>query len=91
MNCSVGTERNGFIVRDQTELEADMAEELADIAIVVTPAAVAQALVDRLVAAGVKAFLNFAPVQLKVPDDVVVKTVSLALELEALSYGLRNR
>ncbi|MEE8146756.1 MAG: redox-sensing transcriptional repressor Rex [Longimicrobiales bacterium] len=87
----IGTERNGITVRDQRALEGDMAEELADIAIVATPAPVAQELVDRLVASGVKAFLNFAPVQLKVPDDVVVKTVSLALELEALSYGLRNR
>ena len=60
-------------------------------AIVVTPASAAQDLVDRLVLAGVKALLNFAPVQLRVPDDVVVKNVSLALELEALSYGLRNR
>lgn len=87
----IGTERNGLTVRDQQDLEHDMAEELADIAIVATPATVAQELVDRLVATGVKAFLNFAPVQLKVPDDVVVKTVSLALELEALSYGLRHR
>ena len=60
-------------------------------AILVTPASAAQDLVDRLVKLGVKAFLNFAPVQLRVGDDVVVKNVSLALELEALSYGLRNR
>ena len=35
--------------------------------------------------------LNFAPVQLAVPDDVVVKTVNLALELETLSYALASR
>ena len=40
---------------------------------------------------GVKAILNFAPTQLVLPDDVVVKTVNLALELETLSYGLTNR
>ena len=45
----------------------------------------------RLVKLGVKALLNFAPVQLTVPDDVVVKTVNLALELETLSYALTNR
>ena len=39
----------------------------------------------------VKAILNFAPVQLAVPPDVVVKTVNLALELETLSYALANR
>ena len=47
--------------------------------------------VDRLVKLGVKAILNFAPLQLAVPDDVVVKTVNLALELETLSYALTNR
>ena len=39
----------------------------------------------------VKAILNFAPVQLAVPDDVALKTVNLALELETLSYALTNR
>ena len=46
---------------------------------------------ERLVQAGIKAILNFAPVQLAVPDDVVVKHVNLALELETLSYALANR
>ena len=87
----IGQTRNGLVVRDQADLEDDLAADPVDMAIVVTPAAAAQDLVDRLVAAGIKAFLNFAPVQLRVPDDVVVKNVSLALELEALSYGLRNR
>ena len=58
---------------------------------IVTPAEAAQGVADRLVALGVKAILNFAPVQLSVPDDVVVKTVNLALELETLSYALTNR
>jgi redox-sensing transcriptional repressor len=46
---------------------------------------------ERVVGQGVKAILNFAPIQLNVPDDVVVKTVNLALELETLSYALTNR
>ncbi len=87
----IGRRRNGLVIRDQQGIEADIARDPIDIAILVTPASAAQGLVDRLVKAGVKAFLNFAPLQLRVSDDVVVKNVSLALELEALSYGLRNR
>ncbi len=83
--------RNSIPIRDQMRLEADLAKEPVDMAIVVTPAGAAQEIVDRLVKAGVKALLNFAPVPLRVPDDVIVKIVSLVLELEALSYGLRNR
>jgi redox-sensing transcriptional repressor len=41
--------------------------------------------------AGVKAILNFAPVQLSVPRDVAVKSVNMALELETLSFALANR
>src|SRR5437764_276405 len=70
---------------------ADLAREPTDIAIVVTPAEAAQEVVDRLVRAGVKAILNFAPAQLIVPADVVVKSVNMALELEALSFALANR
>jgi redox-sensing transcriptional repressor len=60
-------------------------------AVLVTPAEAAQAVTDRLVRLGVRAILNFAPLQLTVPNNVVVKTVNLALELETLSYALTNR
>ncbi len=87
----LGLRWNGVEVRDQQLLEADLAVDPIDIAIVVTPVESAQHIVDRLVASGVRAFLNFAPLQLRVPADVLVKNVNMALELEALSYGLRHR
>jgi redox-sensing transcriptional repressor len=55
-------------------------------AIVTVPASVAQEVANRLVAAGVTAVLNFAPVVLRVPGNVVVSNVNLAIELENLSY-----
>jgi len=79
------------VVRDIRHLDGDLGKEPSDIAIVVTPAESAQEVVDRLVHAGVKAILNFAPVQLAVPADVVVKSVNMALELETLSFALANR
>ena len=87
----VGKAWNGLTVRDIRELEAEFRRQPVDIAVIVIPAEAAQAVADRCVALGVKAVLNFAPVQLAVPDDVVVKTVNLALELETLSYALTNR
>lgn len=86
----VGTGWNGLTVRDVRDLEQDLAREPVDIAILATPGPAAQTLAERLVRAGVRAILNFAPVQLSVPDEVAVKTVNLALELETLSYALRN-
>jgi redox-sensing transcriptional repressor len=87
----VGKAWNGLTVRDVKELDAELKRQPVDIAVIVTPGEAAQGVAERVVAAGVKAILNFAPVQLNVPDDVVVKTVNLALELETLSYALTNR
>ena len=89
--AKIGRNWNGLSVRDVAHLERELRHERADIAAVVTPAEAAQEVADRLVACGVTAILNFAPVQLKVPERVVVRTVNLVLELEALSYLLANR
>jgi len=87
----IGSRLDGLVVRDIRHLEADLKREPSDIAIVVTPADAAQDVTDRLVRAGVKAILNFAPVQLDVPPDVTVQSVNMALELETLSFALANR
>src|SRR5213592_349068 len=87
----VGSRWNGLVVRDVRHIATDLKKEAADIAIVVTPAEAAQEVADQLVQAGVKAILNFAPVQLVVPADVAVKSVNMALELETLSFALANR
>jgi redox-sensing transcriptional repressor len=89
--AKIGRQWNGLTIQDIATLEAEFARRPLGMAVLVTPADAAQPVTDRLVALGVKAVLNFAPVQLVVPDDVVVKTVNLALELETLSYALANR
>ncbi|HET7039556.1 MAG TPA: redox-sensing transcriptional repressor Rex [Gemmatimonadales bacterium] len=87
----VGNSWNGIHIRDLSQLERDLTLRPPEIAILAIPADGAQEVAERLLRLGVRAFLNFAPVQLVVPDDVAVKNVNMALELEALSYALRNR
>lgn len=87
--AKIGREWNGCTVRADAELEAVLGAGI-DIVIVAVPAEVAQDVVDRVVAAGVRAVLNFAPTKLKVPSHVTVKSVNMAQELEALSYALVN-
>ncbi len=58
-------------------------------AILAVPAAAAQPVANQLVEAGVQAILNFSPTLLNVPDNVIVNSVDLALELEHLSYFVR--
>jgi redox-sensing transcriptional repressor len=78
-------------VRDMAQVEEDVRSEAPDIAVLAVPVEEAQAAADRVVQAGVKAILNFAPTQLQVPPDVSVRTVNMAMELEGLSFVLSNR
>lgn len=58
-------------------------------AILAVPAKRAQEVANQIVEAGIQAILNFAPIILQVPDNVVVNNVDLAIELENLSYFIR--
>jgi redox-sensing transcriptional repressor len=87
----VGRPLEGVEVRDMAHLEADVARERPDIAVLAIPSDNAQAVLDRVVKAGIKAVLNFAPAQLHAPADVTVKAVNMAMELEGLSFALTNR
>lgn len=78
-------------VRDIGQIERDVAREKPDIAVLTVPGEDAQGLVDRLVHAGIRAILNFAPVQLRVPHEVALRSVNMAMELEGLSFALSNR
>jgi redox-sensing transcriptional repressor len=89
--AKIGTRWNGLTVQDVATMEQVLGATPMDMAVLVTPADPAQPLADRLVKLGVTAILNFAPVQIVVPEHVVVKNVNLALELETLSYALHNR
>ena len=87
----IGRQWDGLTVLDIASLEKELGRRPLDMAVLVVPANVAQAVTERLVSLEVKAILNFAPVQLSVPPGVEVKNVNLALELETLSYALASR
>lgn len=86
--AKVGTRLGHILVRAEHEMECVLREERIDLVIVAVPAPAAQGLVDRVVAADVKAVLNYAPVQLHLPEDVALRNVSMLVELESLSYAL---
>jgi redox-sensing transcriptional repressor len=87
----IGTKWDSLTVRDMATIERDLAKEHVDIAVLTTPAEEAQTVVDMLVRAGIRAVLNFAPIQLHVPPEVTLKNVNMAMELEGLSFALTNR
>ena len=65
-------------------------EHRIKMAILSVPATVAQEVANILVQAGVEGILNFAPIVLQVPEEVMVNNVNLAIELENLSYFIQD-
>ena len=65
-----------------------VAEKHIRLAIMAVPAEAAQGVTDKLVGAGVRGILNFAPVSVSVPDSVSVQSVDLAVQLEQLSFKM---
>ncbi|MGO8683126.1 MAG: redox-sensing transcriptional repressor Rex [Thermoleophilia bacterium] len=84
----IGASYGSGRVRSITELEEFCTTQHVDIAMVTVPAHAAQATIDRIVAAGVKAILNFAPVRVSTPKEVVLRQVDLSSELMFLSFYL---
>ena len=87
----VGRTLEGIEIRDMNRFEGDVERERPEIAVIAIPGDGAQEVLDRIVRTGIKAVLNFAPVQLHAPADVTVKAVNMAMELEGLSFALSNR
>jgi redox-sensing transcriptional repressor len=82
----IGQELAGLRVAAVTELEGLVAAHQVAVAVLAIPAEAAQQVTDRLVAAGVRAILSFAPTHLQVPPGVTVRRVDLATELQILAF-----
>jgi redox-sensing transcriptional repressor len=87
----VGEEVAGLTVQPLDELEQTVRAAGVAIGVLATPAAAAQEVCDRLVAAGVRSVLNFAPCVLSVPPGVDVRKVDLSTELQILAFHEQRR
>ena len=87
----IGSNHKGIVVSDIRNMKQEVTEAGVEMAIIAVPATVAQRIVDDLVAMGIRAFLNFAPINLKVPKDVYVRNENMAMELEYLSFAMVNK
>jgi redox-sensing transcriptional repressor len=86
--AKVGREIDGVPIVSTLELAREVKARAIQIAVLAVPAEAAQGVTDALVAAGIKAVLNFAPARLRVPKDARLKNVDLSIELETLSFYL---
>jgi redox-sensing transcriptional repressor len=82
--------REGIPVHAWERLGEIVRRNRVEIGIIAVPAEGAQSVYDALADAGLHAILNFAPVQLRLRSDVKVKSVDLRINLESLSFHLKN-
>lgn len=86
----IGLQVGEVVVESVDALEAGLATQHVEIAILTVPAHVVDALAHRLVDAGVPAFWNFAPAHLDLPPHVTVRNELLSVGLAEISYRLRR-
>ena len=86
----IGLKIRDFEVLDSDNLETFVEENNIDIAILCIPKNGAQDTVDRLVKSGIKGIWNFAPIDLEVPNGVIVENVNLTESLFTLSYLMKE-
>jgi redox-sensing transcriptional repressor len=86
--AKIGRDVGGAPVLSSADIAREVKARGIQIAIVAVPPEAAQAVIDQLADAGIKAILNFAPSRLRAPRDTRLKHVDLSIELETLSFYL---
>lgn len=84
----IGKKIGAYTIQDVSKITDIIRSNDIKIAMVATPAAFAQDVVDRLVEAGVQAILNYAPIQVIAPSNVRVQYIDPATHLQRMSYYL---
>ena len=87
----VGEYVDHIVVRPVEEMRAVLSGRPPDIGIVTSPATAAQEIIDELVACGVKAILNYAPIAAHVPSHVRVKDIDPVLSLQSMTFHLKSQ
>lgn len=82
----IGTTIGPFTVQSIADLEEMISQAGVKIAMIATPGSAAQSVADRLVVAGIKAILNYAPISLNVPVEVHVQYIDPVIHLQRMTY-----
>jgi redox-sensing transcriptional repressor len=80
----------GLLVENVERLPEIVPQRNVDIGVITTPPTAAQGVCEAMAAAGIRAVLNFAPVRVRAPEGVKVRTVDLKVHLEELSFHLTH-
>ncbi|MBI1794037.1 MAG: redox-sensing transcriptional repressor Rex [Chloroflexi bacterium] len=87
-NAKVGQKIGGFIIEDASTMTERIRSAKIKMAMMTVPASAAQAVADKLVQAGVRAILNYAPTSINVPHNVRVQYIDPSTHLQRMTYYL---
>ncbi|MDW5299701.1 MAG: redox-sensing transcriptional repressor Rex [Sedimentibacter sp.] len=82
----IGMSVRNAVIMDCDDLEEFLKKVKIDIAVICTPKSVSQHVAEQVAKHGIKAIWNFAPKDLKLPDDVYVENVHMNESLFSLTY-----
>lgn len=86
--AKVGSQVGSFTVKDIKSIEESVRQADIKVAMIATPGQSAQEVADQLVSSGVKAILNYAPINLNVPEEVRVQYIDPVIHLQRMTYYL---
>jgi redox-sensing transcriptional repressor len=84
--AKIGTWIDGYQVQDAAQMAERIRRQGIVLAMVAVPAEAAQQVTDELVKAGVKGILNYAPINIKVPEDLRVQYIDPVVHLQRMTY-----
>jgi redox-sensing transcriptional repressor len=88
--AKIGTMLDGFQIYGEDQLKTLIPQHGITLAMIAVPAEAAQKVADELVGAGVCGLLNYAPINLVVPDGVKVQYIDPVVHLQRMTYYLRE-
>ena len=86
--AKVGKSISGIKIQDINGMEDQIRKNQVRIAMLTVPAGSAQAIAEKLVAAGIRAILNYAPISLNLPDGIHVENIDPIVKLQHITYYL---
>lgn len=84
----IGSQVGTFTVQDIAKLESEIKQAGIRVAMIATPSEKAQEVANQLISAGVLAILNYAPINLSVPENVHVQYIDPVIHLQRMTYYL---
>jgi redox-sensing transcriptional repressor len=86
----VGQEVDGITIQRPDRITEEVARLGIKLGIIAVPASAAQLVADQMVAGGIQALLNYAPVVLKVPSNVTIREIDPVSAMQSMTYYLED-